>query len=104
MGVADGGSGGDPLRLAQNLTSGFGKIFQIDPLGSGSPNGKYGIPTGNPFMTDGNPATLGEIIKDKNVAQGKPSATRADLRFGTGPNQQIFLLNKRDGTIRVIVP
>ena len=255
IGVADGGSGGDPLRLAQNLTSGFGKIFRIDPLGSGSPNGKYGIPTGNPFTTDGNPATLGEIfaygvrnpqrfawdsrngnlfladigqniveeislltaganlgwndwegsyrfisrqevglanprgdpkvtyplveygqpdpllqpssavtgvivyrataikaladlvlfgdnpsgevfyfsadtlpqggqdsirrvlfvrdgtaktlleiIKDKNIAQGKAPATRADLRFGTGPNQQIFLLNKRDGTIRVLVP
>jgi hypothetical protein len=255
MGVADGGSGGDPLRLAQNLASGFGKIFRIDPLESGSANGKYGIPAGNPFANDGNSATLGEIyaygvrnpqrfawdsrngnlfladigqniveeislvraganlgwnewegsykfisrqevslanprgdpkatypvveygqpdpllqpssavtgvivyrgtaikslanlvifgdnpsgevfhfsadklpqggqdpirrilfthngaaktlleiIKEKNVAQGKPPATRADLRFGTGPNNQIFLLNKRDGTIRTIVP
>ena len=255
MGVADGGSGGDPMRLAQNLGSAFGKIFRIDPLGTGSTNGKYGIPAGNPFVSDGNAATLGEIyaygvrnpqrfawdsrngnlfladigqniveevslvtsganlgwndwegsykfisrqevslatprsdgkvtyplveygqldpllqsssavtgvvvyrgnaikalanlvvfgdnpsgevfyfsadklpqggqdsirrilfvhngsaktlleiIKEKNAAQGKPPATRADLRFGTGPNGQIFLLNKRDGTIRTIVP
>ena len=255
MGVADGGSGGDPLRLAQNLGSAFGKIFRIDPLGSGSANGKYGIPAANPFASDNNPGTLGEIyaygvrnpqrfswdarngnmfladigqniveeislvspganlgwnewegsfrfisrnevgltnqrgdpkvtyplveygqldpllqsssavtgvvvyrsttipqlsnlvlfgdnpsgevfyfsadtlpkggqapirrvlfgdkgvaktllelIKDKNAAQGKPAATRADLRFGTGPNSQIFLLNKRDGTIRLLVP
>src|SRR5690606_13340232 len=31
MGVADGGSGGDPLDLAQNLGSAFGKVFRIDP-------------------------------------------------------------------------
>jgi hypothetical protein len=61
MGVADGGSGGDPLELAQNLASGFGKIFRIDPLGSNSTNKKYGVPAANPFVKDGNDATLGEI-------------------------------------------
>lgn len=61
MGVADGGSGGDPLNHAQDLSNGFGKIFRIDPLGSGSANGQYGVPTGNPFAEDGNPETLGEI-------------------------------------------
>jgi hypothetical protein len=50
VGVADGGSGGDPLRLSQNLGSAFGKIFRIDPLGSTSANKKYGIPPGNPFI------------------------------------------------------
>jgi hypothetical protein len=30
--VADGGSGGDPLDLAQNPGSAFGKILRIDPL------------------------------------------------------------------------
>ena len=44
IGVADGGSGGDPMRLAQNLGSAFGKILRIDPLGTNSANGKYGIP------------------------------------------------------------
>jgi hypothetical protein len=49
--VADGGSGGDPMALAQNLGSAFGKILRIDPLGRSSGNGKYGIPAGNPFRT-----------------------------------------------------
>ena len=61
IGVADGGSGGDPLNLAQNLNSGFGKILRIDPLGSNSDNGKYGIPADNPFANDSGNATLGEI-------------------------------------------
>jgi hypothetical protein len=254
MGVADGGSGGDPLKLAQNRASAFGKILRIDPLGKNSANGKYGIPPANPFVksTDGtlpeiyaiglrNPqrfawdsktgamynadigqntveeispvtaganlgwniwegsftyagrggvgmdkprsdpamtypvveyaqadpllqsssaATMGvvyrqneikplanlllfgdnpsgeifcvsadklpnggqdairrvlfndggtsktllQLIQAKNSAQGKKPATRADLRFGPGPGGRIFILNKRDGIIRVIVP
>jgi hypothetical protein len=50
VGVADGGSGGDPMNLSQNLASAFGKIFRIDPLGSNSGNKKYGIPASNPFL------------------------------------------------------
>jgi Glucose / Sorbosone dehydrogenase len=61
VGVADGGSGGDPLRLAQNLASAFGKILRIDPLGKNSANGKYGIPRSNPFANDNRADTLGEI-------------------------------------------
>lgn len=251
IGVADGGSGGDPMNLAQNMSSAFGKILRIDPLGSNSKNGKYGIPKNNPFV--GKPDVLGEIyalgvrnpqrftwdtkdgkmyvadigqniveeispvtaganlgwnkwegsykfvnrqidtsdprseagmtwpvaefdhtdpiltrpavtgvlvyregdvkqlrnlllfgdnpsgeifylnadklpgggqdqirrvmfddkgtnktllqlIREKNAAQGKPAAPRADLRFGWGANQQIFVMNKRDGVIRRIVP
>jgi hypothetical protein len=254
VGNADGGSGGDPLNLAQNLNSTFGKFLRIDPLGSNSTNGKYGIPNDNPYVNDNDPATLGEIyasgvrnpqrfawdsrtgnlyvadigqniveevsqvtkganlgwnvfegsfgfisrqevrlanpradpkmvypiaeygqvdpllqpssavtmgvvyrrkeipqlanllifgdnpsgeifyvsadklpnggqdpirrilfndkgetktllklIQEKNVAQGKQPSTRADLRFGEGPNGEIFVLNKRDGVIRQIV-
>ena len=32
-GVADGGSGGDPYKHAQDLSVAFGKILRIDPLG-----------------------------------------------------------------------
>jgi glucose/arabinose dehydrogenase len=253
VGSADGGSGGDPMKMSQNLNSIFGKILRIDPLGTNSANGKYGIPASNPFvktenalpeiyaygtrnpqrlfwdsktrnmfMSDigqdiveeispvtaganlgwntwegsfkfisarevsletprgdskvtypvveygqldpllqrssaaigglvyrhsaikqlsnllifgdnpsgeifyvsadslpkggqdairrillndkGESKTLLQLSKEKNVAQGKPPATRADLRFGEGPNGQIFILNKRDGTIRLLVP
>ncbi|HMJ60217.1 MAG TPA: PQQ-dependent sugar dehydrogenase [Bryobacteraceae bacterium] len=65
-GVADGGNGGDPYKHAQNLSFAFGKILRIDPLGSNSANGQYGIPSTNPFVKNGklknvNPGTLGEI-------------------------------------------
>lgn len=59
VGVADGGAGGDPLNLAQDMSRAFGKILRIDPLGSDGPTGEYGIPGDNPFAGDGD--TLGEI-------------------------------------------
>src|SRR5207344_3172937 len=47
--------------------------------------------------------TFLQVIKEKNIAQGKTPAARADLRFAEGPDGQIFLTNKRDGIIRVLV-
>ena len=61
VGFADGGNGGDPMDLAQNLTSAFGKILRIDPLGKNSANGQYGIPASNPFVKDPKSGALGEI-------------------------------------------
>jgi glucose/arabinose dehydrogenase len=51
VGNADGGSGGDPMHMAQDLGSIFGKILRIDPLGSNSANGEYGIPSDNPLLS-----------------------------------------------------
>ena len=48
--------------------------------------------------------TLLELIKEKNMQQGKMPAVRADLRMGVGPNGQLFVLNKHDGVIRLLVP
>jgi hypothetical protein len=62
VGLADGGSGGDPMNLAQNLSSAFGKILRIDLLGKNSANGQYGIPASNPFVNKSDrPGALGEI-------------------------------------------
>ena len=81
IGSADGGSGGDPLNLAQNLERVFGKILRIDPLGSDSANGHYGIPPDNPFA--GEPGALWEIY-----AYG----VRNPQRFGWDPaNGNMFL-------------
>ena len=55
------------------------------------------------FNDKGSTRTLLQLVKEKNVAQGKPEASRADLRFGLGPNGQILVLNKWDGIIRLIV-
>ena len=61
IGLADGGSGGDPMNLAQNMQSAFGKILRIDPLGRNSANGKYGIPADNPFAAGSTNGALREI-------------------------------------------
>jgi hypothetical protein len=55
------------------------------------------------FNSGGSAKTLLQLIKEKNETQKKAPAGRADLRFGTGPDNQVFLLNKQDGTIRQIV-
>jgi hypothetical protein len=55
----DGGSAGDPLDAAQNLSLPQGKILRIDPLGDNSANGEYAVPADNPFL--GNPDALPEI-------------------------------------------
>jgi glucose/arabinose dehydrogenase len=94
MGVADGGSGGDPMRLAQNLGRLFGKVARIDPLGSNSANKKYGVPAANPFASDNDPATLGEIY-----AYG----VRNPQRFGWDPrNGNLFLADIGQGTVEEI--
>ena len=51
----------------------------------------------------GDSKTLLQVIQEKNREQGRSPAGRADLRFGSGPDGQVFLLNKRDGVIRLIV-
>jgi hypothetical protein len=52
------------------------------------------------FNDGGTARTFLQIIRDKNMQQGKQPAARADVRFGTGPDDQVFLLNKADGVIR----
>ena len=83
VGIADGGSGGDPLDLAQNLASAFGKIFRIDPLGSNSANGRYGVPSDNPYAQDGIGRTLGEIYA---------SGLRNPQQFGWDPQNGNFFV------------
>jgi hypothetical protein len=43
--------------------------------------------------------TFREFLRDAN---GLPTLTRADTRWGVGPSGEIFILNKRDGMVRRI--
>jgi len=47
--LGDGGSGGDPLGNAQNLSTALGSILRIDVSGLSAP-GDYEIPADNPFV------------------------------------------------------
>jgi glucose/arabinose dehydrogenase len=58
LAVGDGGVGVDD-DAPQDLTTAAGKILRIDPLGTNSPNGQYGIPATNPWA--GRTDALGEI-------------------------------------------
>jgi hypothetical protein len=96
VGVADGGNGGDPLNNSQNRGSIFGKILRIDPLGRNSANGKYGIPSGNPYAGDNNPATLGEIYA---IGMRNPQ------RFTWDPkNGKMFMADIGQGNVEKISP
>jgi glucose/arabinose dehydrogenase len=48
IGLGDGGSGGDPRRLALDLGSRLGKILRIDPVAAGDQ--PFSAPPDNPFV------------------------------------------------------
>ena len=94
VGVADGGSGGDPMNLSQNMSSAFGKVLRIDPMGRTSRNGKYGVPAGNPFVKT--PNALPEVY-----ALG----VRNPQRFGWDPaNGRMYLADIGQNIVEEISP
>jgi hypothetical protein len=50
----------------------------------------------------GTRTTLLQLIQKKNQQQGRPPATRTDMRMNLGPHGEIFLTNKMDGYIRCL--
>jgi len=79
-----------------------GEIFHVDA--DNLPRGGQDSIRRILFNDKGTSKTLLQLIQEKNTSQGKSPAARADLRLGLGPQGQVFVLNKRDGTIRQIVP
>jgi hypothetical protein len=95
VGVADGGSGGDPLDLAQDPSSPFGKILRIDPLGSDGSKGQYGIPSDNPFVGSDD-GTLTEIYA---------SGLRNPQRFGWDPaNGSLYVADIGQNAVEELSP
>ena len=94
VGNADGGSAGDPMNMAQNMASPFGKILRIDPSGRDSRNGKYGIPGDNPFVATS--GVLGEIWA---------SGVRNPQRFGWDPaNGRMFVADIGQNSVEELSP
>jgi glucose/arabinose dehydrogenase len=62
IGVGDGGATENGYYFVCNTTSRpWSSVLRIDPLGRNSKNGRYGIPTTNPFAQDNDASTLGEV-------------------------------------------
>ncbi|MEO0508380.1 MAG: PQQ-dependent sugar dehydrogenase [Verrucomicrobiota bacterium] len=59
--IGDGGSGGDPQENGEDNSNPYGAILRINPTGSNSSNGAYGIVSANILASDGNSSTLAEI-------------------------------------------
>ena len=78
-----------------------GEIFHLDA--DNLPDGGQDSIRRVLLNDDGQPKRLLQLIQEKNREQGKEPATRADLRFGRGPEGEVFILNKQDGTIRLLV-
>ena len=81
--VGEGGLGqANGNTDAQNLSMPHGKILRIDPAGHDARNGKYGIPSSNPFV--GRAGALGEIY-----AVGMRDPHR--ISWDTGGSHRMFL-------------
>jgi hypothetical protein len=97
---------GTAIRQLQNLMifgdNPNGEIFYVDAdkLSNGEQIGVRRLV----FNDKGTRKNLLQLIREKNAAQGRDAAPRADMRMGAGPNGQVFILNKRDGVIRQLVP
>ncbi len=63
IGIGDGASveSGFPF-LVHSQEKIWGSVIRIDPAGRNSTNGKYGIPSNNPFVKSTNPKTVREIF------------------------------------------
>ena len=62
IGYGDGGSNNiKKPELGHHLKSFLGTIMRIDPAGTNSRNGKYGIPADNPFVNEPDPDAMKEI-------------------------------------------
>lgn len=98
LAVGDGGNGeidgARPSRNASSLTSAYGKILRIDPVGTNSINGRYGIPESNPFR----------LVTD-SLAELWAFGLRSPGNLSFDPYQRSLCIGETasDGTTRVNV-
>lgn len=96
--LGDGGSANDignghgTIGNGQNAATILGSIVRIDPTGTNSANGKYGLPGDNPFVND--PAKLDEIY-----AYGLRNTWRFSFDKSTG---QMVAADVGQGTVEEV--
>ena len=88
------------LLLFGDIVSGEVFYLHADKLPNGGQDGIRRVL----FNDGGETRTYLQLLQAKNRQQGRKPADRADVRFGQDAAGRIFLLNKADNTVRVIVP
>lgn len=62
IGIGDGGCTENGFAfICRDKSRVWSSVLRIDPSGTNSKNGQYGIPPTNPYMGDGSPATADEV-------------------------------------------
>ena len=79
-----------------------GEIFYVD--GDHLPQGGQDAIRRVLFDDNGTSKTLLQLMREKNATQGRMPARVADLRIDEGPGGKIYVLNKGDGVIRMMMP
>ena len=85
--------------LFGELVSGEVFFFSAEDLPDGGQDGIRRVL----LRHDGEIKSFLRMVEEKVAAQNQKPKGRTDLRFGTGPDGQLFLLNKHDNTIRRLV-
>lgn len=96
------GNGVPPLEnkvIFSDLPSGELLFFDADKLPAG---GSQGIGRILLKQGDGQPKTLLQLAQELNARQGKSPATRTDTRVSGAADGRVFIINKADGTIRLL--
>ncbi|MEU5947614.1 PQQ-dependent sugar dehydrogenase [Micromonospora sp. NPDC047465] len=123
LAVGDGGTGVRNTE-PQNLGMAHGKLLRIDPQGTDSANGQYGIPADNPFV--GRTDALGEIyavgFRDPHRFSWDPATgrmflghigehaieaiyeVRAGDNFGWSEREGAFVFNKAGSACDKLLP
>jgi hypothetical protein len=94
IGVGEGGSmiAGQADNI-HRLDSLLGNVIRIDPLGTNSANGNYGIPASNPWASDGDDQTLGELWA---------IGFRNPHRFAWDPDGRLFVTDIGEANVEEI--
>ena len=99
IGMGDGGSVENGYSfLAHNPGKIWGTVLRINPTGSNSTNGKYGIPPQNPFAKNKNTKKLGEIyaygFRNPHRISWTKSKQMLACNIGNGNIESVNLIQK----------
>jgi hypothetical protein len=79
-----------------------GELFYVD--GDNLPKGGQDSIRRILFSDKSATKTLLQLMQETNAAQSKAPAAHAAMRLDVGPQGRIFVLNKGDGIIRLLLP